>query len=117
MARHIADNYHTVILEDLNVKGMQKNRHLSKAVSRANFYKIKQFLLYKCRDVRLIDRFFPSSKTCSSCGKIQDMPLHRKVYKCSCGLSLDRDLNAAMNILGQGLPDVKPVETKALASL
>jgi len=109
MTRYIANNYHTVVLEDLNVKGMQKNRHLSKAVSRANFYKIRQFLTYKCQDVRFIDRFFPSSKTCSSCGKIQDMPLHRRVYNCSCGLTLDRDVNAAINILGQGLSDVKPV--------
>jgi len=117
MTRCIADNYHTVVLEDLNVKGMQKNRHLSKAVSRANFHKIKQFLMYKCRDVRFVDKFYPSSKTCSNCGRVKDMPLHRRVYKCECGLNLDRDLNAALNILGQGLPEVKPVEMKALASV
>jgi len=116
MTHYIANNYHTVVLEDLNVKGMQKNRHLSKAVSRANFYKIKQFLASKCEEVRVIDRFFPSSKMCSKCGKIQDMPLHQRVYKCDCGLTLDRDLNAAINILGQGLPKAKPVETRALAS-
>ena len=96
---------------------MQKNRHLSKAVSRANFHKIRQFLSYKCRDVKFIDRWFPSSKTCSDCGKQHDMPLHRRVFKCECGLTLDRDVNAAINILGQGLPDVKPVETTALVSV
>jgi putative transposase len=115
MTRHVADNYNTVVLEDLNVKGMLKNRHLSKAVSRSNFHKIKQFLQYKCGDVRLVDRFYPSSKTCSSCGRIKDMPLHLRTYECECGLRLDRDLNAAINILGQGLPEVKPVEMKALA--
>jgi len=115
MTRHVADNYNTVVLEDLNVKGMLKNRHLSKAVSRSNFHKIKRFLQYKCGDVRVVDRFYPSSKTCSSCGRIKDMPLHLRTYECECGLRLDRDLNAAINILGQGLPEVKPVEMEALA--
>ena len=115
MTRHVADNYNTVVLENLNVKGMLKNRHLSKAVSRSNFHKIKQFLRYKCGDVRLVGRFYPSSKTCSSCGRIKDMPLHLRTYECECGLRLDRDLNAAINILGQGLPEVKPVEMEALA--
>ena len=115
MTRHVANSYHTVVLEDLNVKGMLRNRRLSKVVSRSNFHKIRQFLQYKCGDVRFVDKFYPSSKTCSSCGGIQDMPLHRRTYKCECGLSLDRDLNAARNILRVGCPDVKPVETKALA--
>lgn len=116
MTRHVADNYHTVILEDLNVKGMLKNRHLSKAVSRSNFHKIRRFLQYKCEDVRFVDKFYPSSKTCSSCGRIKDMSLHLRVYECECGLSLDRDLNAARNIVAQGLGETKPVETKALAA-
>ena len=116
MTRHVANNYHTVVLEDLNVKGMLKNRHLSKAVSRSNFHKIKQFLQYKCGDVRFVDRFYPGSKTCSSCGRIKDMPLHLRVYECRCGLKLDRDLNAAINILRAGCPEVKPVETRALAA-
>lgn len=116
MTKYVADNYHTVVLEDLNVKGMLKNRHLSKAVSRSNFYKIRQLLQYKCKDVRLIDRFYPSSKTCSACGRAKDMPLHLRTYDCECGSSLDRDLNAARNILRAGCPNVKPVETKALAT-
>jgi len=115
MTRHVADNYHTVVLEDLNVKGMLRNRHLSKAVSRSNFHKTRRLLQYKCGDVRLIDRFYPSSKTCSSCGRVKDMPLHFRTYDCECGLSLNRDLNAARNILRAGCPNVKPVETKALA--
>jgi len=116
MTRYVADNYHTVVLEDLNVKGMLKNRRLSKAVSRSNFHKVRQFLRYKCGDVRFVDRFYPSSKTCSACGRIKNMPLHLRVYDCECGLSLDRDLNAARNILRAGCPDVKPVETRALAA-
>lgn len=115
MVRHVANNYHTVVLEDLNVKGMLRNRHLSKAVSRSNFHKIRQLLQYKCGDIRLVDRFYPSSKTCSSCGKVKDMPLRLRTYDCECGLSLDRDLNAALNILRAGCSDVKPVEMKALA--
>jgi len=114
MTRCVANSYHTVVLEDLNVKGMLKNRHLRKAVSRSNFHKIRQFLQYKCGDVRLIDRFYPSSKTCSACGRVKGMPLHLRTYECECGLSLDRDLNAARNILRAGCPDAKPVETKAL---
>lgn len=115
MTRHVADGYHTVVLEDLNVKGMLRNRRLSKAVYRSNFHKIQQFLQYKCGDVRIIARFYPSSKTCSSCGRIKEMSLHLRTYDCECGMSLDRDLNAARNILAQGLGEVKPVETKALA--
>lgn len=115
MTRHVADGYHTVVLEDLNIKGMLQNRCLSKAVSRSSFGKIRQFLQYKCEDVRFVDRFYPSSKTCSSCGRVKDIPLHIRVYECECGLSLDRDLNAARNILAQGLGN-KPVEMKALAT-
>ena len=116
MTRHVANNYHTVVLEDLNVSGMLKNRHLSKAVSRSNFHKIKRFLQYKCGDVRFVDRFYPSSKTCSSCGRIKDLPLHLRTYECKCGLSLGRDLNAAINLVRAGCPELKPVEMKALAT-
>jgi putative transposase len=115
MTRRVANDYHTVVLEDLNVKGMLKNRHLSKAVSRSNFHKIRQFIQYKCGDVRFVDRFYASSKTCSACGRVKEMPLHLRTYDCECGLSLCRDLNAARNILAQGLGQVKPVEMKALS--
>lgn len=116
MTRQIANNYHTVVLEDLNVKGMMKNRKLSKAIAQSNFFKLRLFLLCKCKDVRFVNRFYPSSKTCSACGNTQDMSLQKRTYKCKkCGIQIDRDLNAAINILRQGLPEVKPVETKALA--
>lgn len=116
MTRQIADNYYTVVLEDLNVKGMLKNRRLSKAIAQSNFCKLRIFLLSKRKDVRFIDRFYPSSKTCSACGNTQDMSLQNRTYNCkNCGIQIDRDLNAAINILRQGLPEVKPVETKALS--
>ena len=92
-----------VVIEDLNVKGMMKNRHLSKAIAKQGFYEFKRQLEYKCkfRGIELViaDRFYPSSKTCSQCGKInKDLKLKDRVYNCSCGLSIDRDLNASINL-------------------
>ena len=92
-----------VVIEDLNVKGMMKNRHLSDAIRKQGFYEFKRQLEYKCkyRGIELIvaDRFYPSSKTCSSCGNIKkDLKLSDRVYKCSCGLNIDRDLNASINL-------------------
>ena len=92
-----------IVIEDLNVKGMMKNKHLSDAIRKQGFYEFKRQLEYKCkfRGIKLIiaDRFYPSSKTCSNCGKIKkDLKLSDRVYKCSCGLSIDRDLNASINL-------------------
>lgn len=92
-----------VVIEDLNVKGMMKNKHLSKAISKQGFYEFKRQLEYKCkfRGIELViaDRFYPSSKTCSQCRKVkQDLKLKDRVYKCSCGLNIDRDLNASINL-------------------
>lgn len=94
---------------------MQKNRYLNKTVSKTNFYKIKQFLSYKCKNVKLINRFFSDSEIYSFCKKIQNTSLHRRIYKCSCGLILNKDLNAARNILAWSLGDIKSVKMKALA--
>lgn len=99
----------TIVIEDLNVSGMLKNRHLSKAVSQQCFYKFRQYLEYKCRfsGIKLIlaDRFYPSSKKCSCCGKVKKfLSLHERVYKCSnCGLVLDRDFNASLNLKNYAL--------------
>ena len=92
-----------VVIEDLNVKGMMKNKHLSDAIRKQGFYEFKRQLEYKCkfRGIELVvaDRFYPSSKTCSQCGEIKkDLKLKDRVYKCSCGLSIDRDLNASINL-------------------
>lgn len=92
-----------ISIEDLNVNGMMKNRHLSKAIQKQNFYYFRTKLIEKCNkydvEVRVIDRFYPSSKTCSICGAYKsDLKLSDRVYKCGCGGSLDRDLNASINI-------------------
>lgn len=92
-----------VVIEDLNVRGMMKNKHLSNAISKQGFYEFKRQLEYKCKfrgiDLVVADRFYPSSKTCSQCGEIKkDLKLSDRVYKCSCGLMIDRDLNASINL-------------------
>ena len=96
-----------ICLENLNVSGMMKNRHLSKAIADANFYKIRTILEYKAKrnniELFLADRFFPSSKICSHCGVVkQDLKLSDRVYKCSCGFEIDRDLNASINLKNYG---------------
>ena len=92
-----------VVIEDLNVKGMMKNKNLSDAVRKQCFYEFKRQLEYKCKfrgiEIIIADRFYPSSKTCSKCGKIKnDLRLKDRVYRCDCGLEIDRDLNAAINL-------------------
>ncbi|GAA0097693.1 RNA-guided endonuclease TnpB family protein [Clostridium perfringens] len=92
-----------VVVEDLNVKGMMKNKHLSDSIRKQGFYEFKRQLEYKCkfRGIKLVvaDRFYPSSKTCSQCGEIKkDLKLSDRIYKCSCGLVIDRDLNASINL-------------------
>ena len=92
-----------VTIEYLNVKGMMKNKHLSKAIASQKFFEFKTKLTVKCKEnhieLRIVDRFYPSSKTCSSCGKVKkDLKLSDRVYKCDCGLTIDRDLNASINL-------------------
>ena len=92
-----------ITIEDLNIKGMMKNKHLSKAVASQKFFKFRTKLTTKCKqnniELRVVDRFYPSSKTCSNCGEIKkDLKLSDRVYKCSCGLTIDRDLNASINL-------------------
>lgn len=93
-----------IVLEDLNVSGMVKNRHLAKAVSDAGFYELRRQIEYKADwlgiEVVIADRWFASSKTCSRCGhKKADLKLSDRLYICSeCGLEIDRDLNAAQNL-------------------
>lgn len=94
-----------IMIEDLNVKGMMKNRHLSKSIQQQSFYRIRQLLIEKALNtmstqIGVVDRFFPSSKKCSRCGSIKkNLKLSDRVYVCDkCGLVIDRDFNASINI-------------------
>ena len=92
-----------IVIEDLNISGMIKNRYLSKAIAQQKLYEFRRQLEYKCSwyGVKLIiaDRFYPSSKLCSCCGHIKkDLKLSDRVYKCECGNLIDRDLQAAINL-------------------
>lgn len=92
-----------ITIEDLNVSGMMKNRHLSKAVASQKFYEFRAKLKNKCVDngieLRVVDRFYPSSKLCHCCCSIKkDLKLSDRIYKCKCGYIEDRDVNAALNL-------------------
>ena len=93
-----------IVIEDLNVRGMMKNKHLAKHIQNSMFYEFRRQLEYKCSrygiELVVADRFYPSSKACSCCGFIKsDLKLNDRVYRCnSCGLEIDRDLNAAENL-------------------
>ena len=94
-----------IAVEDLNVKGMMKNKHLAKDIVNCSFYTIREHLIRKATErnivVRLVDKFYPSSKTCSNCGNYKkDLKLSQRVYSCdNCRETIDRDLNAALNIV------------------
>ncbi|MDM0761039.1 transposase, partial [Clostridium perfringens] len=92
-----------ITIEDLNVKGMMKNKHLSKAIASQKFFEFKAKLISKCQEnnieLRIVDRFYPSSKTCSQCGKVKkDLKLKDRIFRCDCGFTIDRDLNASINL-------------------
>ena len=96
-----------IVMEDLNIKGMIKNKHLSKAIQQQNLYKFIRQIEYKCEwnniDFVQVDRFYPSSKMCSNCGNIKkDLKLSDRIYKCECGLTIDRDFNASLNLANYG---------------
>ena len=103
LTSYLAKNHSEIMMEDLNVAGLVKNRCLSKAISDAAFGKIRQQTEYKCKrhDSRLVlaDRFFPSSQLCSDCGHRQKMPLSVRMFCCeACNLRKDRDFNASLNL-------------------
>lgn len=98
----------SIVIENLNVSGMMKNKHLSRVIQQQCFYKFRQYLTYKCEfygvDLVVADRFYPSSKKCSCCGKIKKfLSLSERVFNCDCGLSIDRDLNASLNLRNYAL--------------
>ena len=129
LSSSLARTKSVIVLEDLHVKGMQRNRSLALSVGNAGMGELRRQLAYKSEwygsTLVMADRFYPSSKTCSACGCVKEaLPLSERVYACDgCGLSLDRDENAAINLrqlalagLPEGLGEVTPVERKALAS-
>lgn len=92
-----------IAIEDLNVSGMMKNRHLSKAIASQKFYEFRAKLKTKCGDngieLRIVDRWYPSSKMCHCCGHVsKDLKLSDRIYRCACGYIADRDFNASLNL-------------------
>ena len=92
-----------ITIEDLAVSNLMKNKHLSKAIASQKFFEFKTKLISICKEnnieLRIVNRFYPSSKTCSNCGEIKkDLKLLDRTYKCDCGLTIDRDLNASINL-------------------
>ncbi len=93
-----------ITFENLNISGMMKNRHLSKAIVKQKFFAFRTKITAKCMEygieLRLVDRFYPSSKTCHHCGSIKsDLKLSDKIYICpACGYTADRDFNASLNL-------------------
>ena len=122
----ITRHYSHIPIEDLNAKGMVKNHNLAKALSDVGFGEIRRQLEYKSEwlgnKIIYVDRWFPRSKICSSCGCISEtLKLSDRIFACDCGLSIDRDLNAAINIrnhitdsVGKALAEFTPVEIAAM---
>jgi putative transposase len=112
LTTYLAKNHGTVVIEDLNVSGMMANRKLAKAIQDMGFYEFRRQLDYKTKlygsELVIVDRWFPSSKTCSRCGKKKEtLSLSERVFDCDhCGLQIDRDLNAAMNLQKAASPVV-----------
>jgi len=104
----IAKNYDGIFVEDLNIKGMMKNHCLAKSIGDVSWSEFNRQLEYKCKwsfkYYLKIKKFEPTSKTCSNCGCVQEMPLSKRIFNCpDCGISIDRDLNASLNIRNIGL--------------
>jgi len=134
LSHYFIENYSHVGIEDLNIKGMVRNHNLSKSILDSGWGMFYNQLQYKAEyadsEVTKVNRFYPSTKTCSECGKLNNMPLHKRTYRCECGNVMDRDHNAAVNIdneslrlteMGQALPeydgDVGEPQTQELMSM
>ena len=122
LTTRLAKTHGRIVVEDLNVKGMLGNRKLARALSDAGFGEFRRQLEYKCRwygsELVVADRWFPSSKTCSSCGAVKaELQLGQRTFRCeSCGLVLDRDLNAAINLAGWAHPAVTASAAETLTA-
>lgn len=109
LTSYLVKNHALVAIEDLHVSGMLKNHKLAQAVSDSNFGEIRRQLIYKTKiygtHLVVVNRFYPSSKTCTGCGHVKaEMPLKERTYICeACGMVLDRDVNAALNLLHEAM--------------
>ena len=117
LSNKLCSENQAISLEDLHVSGMKKNRKLSHSIQNVNWGSFVTRLEQKAKQydttVYKVDRFFPSSKTCSRCGKIKkDLELSDRVYKCDCGFEIDRDLNAAVNIKNEFLKSIEYVDNR-----
>jgi putative transposase len=116
LTTYLAKNHGKVVIEDLNVSGMLANRNLALAIADGSFYEFKRQLEYKCllygSKLLIVSRWFPSSKTCHCCGEVkQSLSLGERIFHCEkCGLTWDRDLNAALNLeqVGRAAPEFTP---------
>lgn len=107
-SRQITNGYDAVCIEDLNMKGMAQGLNLGKSVSDNGWGVFRSMLSYKLAEqgktIVIIDKWFPSSKLCSSCGNVkEELPLSERTYRCTCGFVCDRDVNAARNIMNEGI--------------
>ena len=106
-SKELVSNYDAVIMEDLDMKGMSQALKFGKSVADNGWGMFTSFLKYKLNEqgkkLVKIDKWFPSTKTCSGCGNTQPMPMNNRTYACLCGLHLDRDVNAAINIKKEGI--------------
>ncbi|AEN91044.1 Transposase, IS605 family [Priestia megaterium WSH-002] len=106
-SKELVSSFDAVVIEDLDMKGMSQALKFGKSVADNGWGMFTSFLQYKLKEqgkqLVKIDKWFPSTKTCSSCGRTQPMPMNTRTYHCSCGLNLDRDYNSALNIKKEGL--------------
>ncbi len=113
LTTYLAKSHSKIVIENLCVSGMMRNRRLARALADVKFYEFRRQLEYKCTwygsELQVAPRTFPSSKKCSSCGhKKKELSLSEREYNCEeCGLKIDRDLNAALNLVAVSLPETQ----------
>jgi putative transposase len=125
LSHQLTASYERIAIEDLHIKGMVRNRKLARSIADAGFGMLRQFIEYKAYlrgcTVELVDRFFPSSKMCSDCGQLHEITLGDRELACDCGLTIDRDLNAAINLNNfrrdTRQPDVKRTQEPSKTAL
>lgn len=116
LSDYITSRYDMITIEDLDIIDMLKNRKFARAISDVGFGYLKSYIMYKGElrncNVVIADRYFPSTKRCSSCGKLHNMPISKRKMECDCGLIIDRDLNAAINLDKYGADTLQPTKKR-----